>query len=156
MIGKRELVLLAALVAVVSAGAFEVFHEQYKSSGQYLGRVAANAAAASRTMTIDTRRVSKINLAVGVFSRNACTITVTPSVMPYYDGASWAQLQSAAVSSGTATLSALSYSKTLTSSGSFALELPALPWARMKFVIATADGSSLDYLWAYAVGGAGE
>ena len=157
---RKVIVTLGLLAAILCiAAAPEVLRVPFLDSGTYLSRVAGNAAAASRTVTLDVRRVSKLSCVVTyqkLGGSSASAVTIQSYYKPYYDSSSWGLGQSMSISSGTGTMSDYTWSKTIsTSQTSFAVDVPVMPWAQTKLIVTATSGGASDLIWLYCVGGAG-
>ncbi len=121
--------------------------------GAGLAAVAANAAAASRTLTLDVTPYDQITLVL-TLSRTAgvaITLTITESVD---GGSTYGAQHSSSVASGTVTISPVTWT-TGTISADYTLSLPigCKSITHMKIVVAVTTGGAADLITAKVMGG---
>ncbi len=118
-----------------------------------LDGVAADAAEASRTITLPTHGMSRLVLQVE-FTRSAGTaVTLTPSYS-LDDGANYCRMTSTTISLGTGTLSQYTDSRTTSSTESFGVTYDVAGMDYFKVVFAVTSGGSSDLLTVLASGAA--
>jgi len=117
-----------------------------------LNAVAANAAAASRTFTIDTSTFVKMVLQVDYVwtAGTAVTMTCSGSIN---QGSSYASITSTSIAAGTGTVSPYVDSFAVTASANFLLEYDVRIYDRLRCVAAVTGGGANDTITVYASAG---
>jgi hypothetical protein len=123
-------------------------------TGAALTNVPANAAAASRTMTLKTVEAKHLALVVNLkhVAASAITITVRSRVVA---GGLWGRTHSLAIAAGTVTLSPVTYSLAVAADTELAIEIPVPSWVEVQIVIGATGGGATDLISAQATGSAG-
>jgi hypothetical protein len=114
-----------------------------------LNAVAANAAAASRTFTIDTEGYVAVALQVDYVytAGTAVTMTCTKSLN---QGTTYASVTSTSVAGGTGTVTAYADSFAVTASTNFTLEYDVRNYDKLRCVAAVTGGGAADTITVYA------
>lgn len=117
--------------------------------------VAANAAAALRTATLDVIRFAQLAVVIDLSQSAATALTMTMAAS-VDGGTTYGDVQSMSVSSGTGTLSDMTWTKAVSGDVTITLDLPVVAYSNVQLVFAATGGGASDLITVTIMGGAGK
>jgi hypothetical protein len=144
----RKLMLLIALIYCSVA-----FAQSSPHHIRYIGltNVPANAAAAARTLTLNTREVTQLSLVVNLTRVAATDVSITMRVQ-LLGSTLWGAQHALSIAAGTVTLSPATYVRAVAGDAEILIEMPVSRYGAVEFVFVATGGGATDLISVAAVG----